>query len=68
MQEVELAQGECSHPPLHGAHFFYSDIAKDDDDVTSYLDSSIRPKWVEKTLETVGNLVGNPLDPRRNRS
>ena len=27
-----------------------------------------RPKWTEKTIEAVGDLAGNPLDPRKTRS
>ena len=28
-------------------------------------ESPTRPKWAEKTLEVVGDLVGYPLDPRK---
>ena len=31
-------------------------------------ESPILPKWAEKTIEATGNLVGNPLDPRKTRS
>ena len=31
-------------------------------------DSYIRPKWVEKTIQAVGDLVGDPLDFRKTRS
>ena len=26
------------------------------------------PKWDEKTIQVVGDLAGNPLDPRKTRS
>ena len=28
-------------------------------------DSPIRPKWAEKTIQAVGDLVGDPLDSRK---
>ena len=31
-------------------------------------DSPSMPKWDEKTIQDVGDLVGNPLDPRKTRS
>ena len=31
-------------------------------------DSPLRPKWGEKTIQAVGDLAGNPLDPRKTRS
>ena len=31
-------------------------------------ESPIRPKWVEKTIETAGDLLGDPLDSRKTRS
>ena len=75
MQEVELAHGECSHPPLHddvsdGFLFYFYDyyIYEDYDDINSYPISPIQPKQAEKTLEAAGNLAGNPLDPRKTRS
>ena len=30
--------------------------------------SLIRPKWADKTIEVVGYLAGNPLDPGKTRS
>ena len=30
--------------------------------------SPIRPKWADKTIEVVGDLAGNPLDPRKTTS
>ena len=27
--------------------------------------SPTRPRWEDKTIEAVGDLVGNPLDPRK---
>ena len=55
MQEVELAHGECSHPPLHDdvsdeyiSDFYNSDIDKYANDIHSYHDSPIQPKWAEK--------------------
>ena len=75
MQEVELAHGEYSCPPLHddviydtSFKFFYSDIDDDYYDMNSYHDSPIRPKWVDKTIQVVGDLVGDPLDSSKTRS
>ena len=75
MQEFELAQGDCSHPPLHddvSDDYYYdfsdSDIGYDDDDMHSYHDSPIHPKWEEKTIQEAGDLVGDPLDSRKTRS
>ena len=72
MQGNELAQGECSHPPLHDdvsdeslSDFSDSGIG---DDMHSVHDSPIHPKWVEKTIEEAGDLVGDPLDSRKTRS
>ena len=75
MQEVKLAHVECSHPPLHDdvsdeyiSYFSNYYIDEYENYIHSYHDSPIHPKWVEKTLEAAGNLAGNPLDPRKNRS
>ena len=38
------------------------------DDINSYHDSPISPKWDEKTIQAVGDLVGDPLDSRKTRS
>ena len=75
MQEIELDQGECSHPPLHDdvsdeslSNFSDSDIDDYYDDMYSYHDSPIQPKWAEKIIEAVGDLVGDPLDSMKTRS
>ena len=31
-------------------------------------ESPLRPKWAEKTIQAIGDLAGNPLDPRKTRS
>ena len=31
-------------------------------------DSPSRPKWDDKTIQAVGNLANNPLDPKKTRS
>ena len=36
--------------------------------MNSCHDSPIHPKWDEKTIEAVGDLVGDPLDSRKTRS
>ena len=36
------------------------------DDIFLYGSPS-RPKWAEKTIQVVGDLAGNPLDPRKTR-
>ena len=75
MQEIELAQGECSNPPLHddvsddnSYDSYDSDIYDDDYYMHSDHDSPIRPKWAKKTIQEVGDLVGDPLDSRKTRS
>ena len=75
MQEIELAQAECSNTPFHddvsddsSYDVSDSDIDDDDDDMHSYHDSPIRPKWAEKTIQATGDLVGDPLDSRKTRS
>ena len=75
MQETELDHGECSHPPLHDdvsdesfSDFSNSNISDYIDDMHSYHDSPIQPKWAEKTIEAVGDLLGDPLDSRKTRS
>ena len=75
MQEIELAQGECSNPPLHddvsndsSYDFSDSDIDYDDDDMHSYHESPIRPKWAGKTIQAADDLARDPLDSRKTRS
>ena len=46
----------------------YVDIYDDDDNMHSNNDSAIRPKWVEKTIQAVGDLTGDPLDSRKTTS
>ena len=66
MQETKLPQGECSLPPLHDdvsddsfSDFSDSDVDDDDDDIYSDHDSPISPNWVEKTIQSFGDLVGD---------
>ena len=71
----ELASGECFSPQhrddvsddsiSHISDISDSDMAEDD---FSEHDTPSRPKWVDKTIEVVGYLAGNPLDPRKTRS
>ena len=76
MQEIELAQGECSNPPFHDDvsddyysyfydyyiyYYYYYDMH-------SYHDSPIHPRWAEKTIQSASDLVGDPLDSRKTRS
>ena len=75
MQEIELAQGDCSHPPLHddvsdyySYDFFYSDIDDDYYDINFYHESPIQTKQAEKTIQAIGDLDGDPLDSRKTRS
>ena len=72
MQEVKLAHGECSHPPLHDdvsddSFSVFSDSYIDDDDydMNSYHYPPIRPKWSEKSIEAAGDLAGDPHDSRK---
>ena len=72
MQEVELAQGECSNPPLHddvsddtSSNFYDSDIYDDNNDMHLDHDSPILPKWFVKTIQAVDDLAGDPLDSRK---
>ena len=75
MQEIELVKGECSHPPLNDdvSDDYFSDFF--DPNIENYIydmhidhASPIRPKWVENTIQAVGDLVGDPLDSRKTRS
>ena len=75
MQEFELVKGDCSHPPLNDdvsddylSNFSDCDIQDEYYDMHAYHDSPIRPKWDDKTIQSVGNLVGHPLDSRKTRS
>ena len=75
MQEIDIAQGECSNPPLHDDvcddnpyDSYDSDIYDDYYYMHSDNDSPIRPNWAEKTIQAVGDLAGDPLDSRKTRS
>ena len=75
MKEIELAQGECSNPPLHDDVSddisSYISVYNIDDDhfyMNSYHDSPIWTKWVEKTIQAARDLVGDPLDSIKTRS
>ena len=64
MQEVELVEGDCSHPPLNDdvsdvsiSDFSDSDMEYEYDDMHLCHDSLIIPKWVDKTIQEVGNLA-----------
>ena len=41
---------------------------EDDDDMHSDNDSPIHPNWAYKSIEAVGDLVGDPHDSRKTRS
>ena len=65
MQEIELVKGDCSHPPLNDdvsddslSNFSDSDMEYEYYDIHTDHDSPIRPKWVEKTIQAFGDLVG----------
>ena len=75
MQEIELAQGECSNPPLHddvsddnSYDSSDSDIYDDDYYMHSDHDSPSHPKWDEKTIQSVGDLARDLLNSGKNRS
>ena len=75
MQDVELVEGDCSHPPLDDdvsdvsiSYFYYSNMEYEDDDMHAYHDSPTSPKWVEKTIQVAGDLARDPLDTRKTRS
>ena len=65
--------GEASSPPEHQevskefVEHADSDLS-DGDELIADLNIPTRPKWASKTLHAVGQLAGNPNDPRRNRS
>ena len=44
---------------------FYSDIDDYYDDMYSYHDTPIRPKWDEKTIQVARDLAGDPLYSRK---
>ena len=73
--DFELAPGEC-YSPQHldevsddsSSIFFnnyYNDMAVNEIFVD---DSPSRTKWDEKIIQAVGELVGNPQEPRKTRS
>ena len=75
MQEIELVKRDCSHPPLNDdvsddslSDFSDSNSEDEYDDMHADHDSPITPKWAEKTIQAVGDLVGDPLDSRKTRS
>ena len=75
MKEVELVEGDCSHPPLNNdvsdvsiSNFYNYDMEYEDDEINADHNSPIRPKWDEKTMQATGDLVGDPLDSRKTRS
>ena len=75
MQEIKLAQAECSNPPLHddvsddySSYFSYIDINYDYYDIHSYDYFPVWPNWVEKTIQATGDLARDPLDSRKTTS
>ena len=73
--DFELALGECSSPQhqddvsddsLSDIYDIY-DYEMAEDDVSEH-DSPSRPKWVEKTIQALGDSAGDHLDPRKTRS
>ena len=68
----ELAPGECSSPQHQDdvSNYYPSDISDDEMDEYDFSEheSPTRLKWAEKNIEFVGDLAGNPLDPRKTRS
>ena len=75
-QEEPLAAvevGESSSPP-EPLNVSEDIVEHDDSDMSGndYLitdpNSPTRPKWASKTIHAVGELAGNPNDPRRTRS
>ena len=74
MQEVELEEGDCSHPPLNNdvSHVYLSDFSDFDmedeyDNMHSDHDSPTRPKWAERIIQVDGDLARDPLDTRKAR-
>ena len=64
MQDIELVKGGCSHPPLNDdvsddslSDFSDFDMEYEYDDINADHDSPITPKWVEKTIQAIGDLV-----------
>ena len=58
MQEVELVEGDCWHPPLNDdvsdvSIYYFSDSNMEDEDneIHAYHDSLTRTKWDEKTIQ-----------------
>ena len=73
--DFELAPRQCSSPQHHDdvsddSNSDFSDIS--DNEMVEYYfylhDSLSIPKWEDKTIQVVGDLAGNPLDPRKIRS
>ena len=76
MQEGELVEGDCSHPPLNddvsdvSIFFIFYDYDMEDEynDMHADHDSPTRPKWFEKNIQETGDLAGHPLNTRNTRS
>ena len=47
---------------------FSDSYMSDNDDLIADPNSPTRPKWAAKTIHAIGELVGNPNDPKRTRS
>ena len=75
-QEEPLAGvevGESSSPPeplnvSEETNEFADSDMYDSYDLIADPDIPTRPKWAAKTIHAVGELAGNPSDPRRTRS
>ena len=75
MQQVELVEGDCSHPPLNDDvsdiyiyYFYYYDMEYEYDEIHVYHNSPIQTKLAEKTIQVVGGLVGDPRESKKTRS
>ena len=69
--DFELAPGEFSSPQHHddSNSDFFDNYDNEMDGYEIYLhDSPSRPKCTEKTIQDIGDLVCNLLDPRKPRS
>ena len=81
LQYVELAKDKYAEIPSYSAHYlddeigsegyYFSDMMSDicqKKISSSELDSKLQthlPTWAKKTISSVGENIGNPIDPRR---
>ena len=71
MPATKIGESFSPPPPLTVSEEddkFYDSDMSDNDDLIADPNTLTRPKWEANTIHAVGELAGNPSDPRRTRS